>query len=333
MSRIVVTGGAGFLGWHVCRALLEGSGGAGVLILDRFTYAGSRAAVRELAGAFPGRVELVETDVRDDGPVRQAVAGAEAVIHMAAETHVDRSIRGARGFVETNVVGTQVVLDAAREAGVGRVVHTSTDEVYGEWPGGSDGGAGGTAPIPGPGFAETAPLRPRSPYAASKAAADHLCRAAWVTHALPVVVTRSCNAYGPGQYPEKLIPLAMRRIRAGQPVPLYGDGRQSREWVHAADQAAGIVAALRRGEPGRVYNLGGGERRTNADLVALLLDLMDAPPEGVEHVSDRPGHDRAYALDGTRARTALGWTPTRTLEGSLPDVVAWYDAHGEGWWG
>lgn len=307
----------------MARRLLEARPRVRVVILDGFTYAGSPAAVRDLKASFGERVEVAEGDVRDPDLVARAFHGAESVVHMAAETHVDRSIRGARDFVETNVVGTQVVLDGARACDVGRVVHTSTDEVYGEWGGAADG----------PGFSESAALRPRSPYAASKAAADHLCQAAWVTHELPVVLTRSCNAYGPGQYPEKLIPLAIRRIRAGKPVPLYGDGRQRREWIHAEDQAAGIVAALDQGEPGRTYNLGGGERLANHALVGLLLRAMGAPSDLVEHVADRPGHDEAYALDGTRAREALGWRPVRTLEDSLAEVVAWYEAHGEGWWG
>lgn len=324
--RILVTGGAGFLGRHFVRALLEGQAGAEVVNLDALTYAGSRAALRELDSDFGDRHRFVHGDIRDAETVARTLDGCGWVVHLAAETHVDRSIRTPEIFVETNVVGTQVLLHAAVQAGVERFVHVSTDEVYGHLPLEKGDGRDG-AP-----FTEADPLAPRSPYAASKAASDLLAGAAFATHGLPVVITRGCNGYGEGQYPEKLIPLAIRRILEGRPVPIYGAGDQVREWVHATDQAQGILAALIGGRAGEVYNLGDGESRSNLALIRELLRVMGRPEDAVEHVADRPGHDLRYALDGSKARVELDWRPSRTLAGSLPDIVEWYLRAGGEWW-
>ena len=324
--RVLVTGGAGFLGWHTVGEFLESRGDVEVLNLDALTYAGSRQALRDLESRFGSRHTFVRGSVLDAGLLEGVLEGVEIVVHMAAETHVDRSIAGADAFVATNVLGTQRLLDAARKAGVRCFVHTSTDEVYGHLPLGATEGA--ERP-----FTEKDPLAPRSPYAASKAGADLLCLAAWTTHGVPVVVTRGCNAYGEGQYPEKLIPLALRRALVGGPISIYGSGLQVREWVHARDQARGIRLAAERGTPGRIYNLGGGEARTNLALVREVLAAAGMPDVPVEHVSDRPGHDQRYALDGRRAHEELGWAPERTLAGSLEAVARWYGEHGGNWWG
>lgn len=323
--KVLVTGGAGFLGWHTIRALLASDRTREVVNLDLLTYAGSREAIRDLDLRFPGRHRFVQGDVADREAVEEAMAGVDAVVHLAAETHVDRGILEPAPFVRTNVLGTQILLDGALAEGVGRFVQVSTDEVYGHLPLHSPDG-------PWPKFTEDSPIAPRSAYAASKAAADHLVMATFHTHGLPVVITRGSNAYGPAQFPEKLIPRAIQCLAEERPVPVYGSGQQVREWVHAGDQARGVVLALERGRVGRVYNLGGGEPRSNLVLLGELLQIMGAPEDALEHVPDRPGHDLRYGMDGTRARTELGWEPQATLAESLPGVVAWYRRHGAGWW-
>ncbi|MEJ2539843.1 MAG: dTDP-glucose 4,6-dehydratase [Gemmatimonadota bacterium] len=323
--KVLVTGGAGFLGWHTVAALLASDRGREVVNLDLLTYAGSRKAVRDLDVRFPGRHHFIRGDIRDPATVERAMTGVRAVVHLAAETHVDRSIVAPEPFISTNVMGTQVLLDAARAHGVERFLHASTDEVYGQLPLSTPEGSL-------PRFTEESPVAPRSPYAASKAAADHLVLAAYHTHGLPVVITRGSNAYGPAQYPEKLIPRAIRCLGAGRAVPVYGTGQQVREWVHAGDQARGFVLALERGRPGRIYNLGGGEPRSNLVLLGELLSVMGAPEDAVEHVSDRPGHDQRYAMDGSRAGEELGWRPSATLADALPRVVEWYRGRGVDWW-
>lgn len=325
MTRVLVTGGAGFLGWHTVRALLTSDPAREVVNLDLLTYAGSRLAVQDLDGLFPDRHRFVHGDVTDPDTVVAALDGVDAVIHMAAETHVDRGIDAPRLFVRTNVMGTQTVLDAARTRGVDRFLQVSTDEVYGHLPLYSPGGAL-------PKFTEDSPIAPRSPYAASKAAADHLVMAAYHTYGLPVVITRGSNAYGPAQFPEKLIPKAIRCLSRGDPVPVYGSGLQVREWVHAGDQAKGVIRALERGRPGRIYNLGGGEPRSNLVLLGEVLQVMGASEEALAHVPDRPGHDQRYGMDGSRAMEELGWRPQATLAEALPGVVAWYRTHGAEWW-
>jgi dTDP-glucose 4,6-dehydratase len=323
--RVLVTGGAGFLGWHTARALLASDRQREVVNLDLLTYAGSRKAIEDLEHRFPERHRFVRGDVTDPDTVRQLLPGIDAVVHLAAETHVDRGIRRPGLFVRTNVLGTQTLIDAALDEGVDRFVQVSTDEVYGHLPLHTPEG-------PWPKFTEDSPVAPRSAYAASKAAADHLAMSAYHTHGLPVVITRGSNAYGPGQFPEKLIPRAILCLSRGEPVPVYGNGLQVREWVHAGDQARALVKALERGQPGTVYNLGGGEPRSNLVLLGEILQIMGASEDALRHVPDRPGHDQRYGMDGARALRELGWQPQATLGDALPGVVAWYRRQGTGWW-
>lgn len=311
--RVVVTGGAGFIGANLTR-LLVGETEHEVVVLDALTYAGHLSS---LEGVLE-RIRFVHGDIRDRQVVEEALSGAEAVLHLAAESHVDRSIRDGRAFLETNVVGTQVLLDVARAAGVERFVQVSTDEVYGSL------GESGQ-------FTEDSPPAPRSPYAASKAGGDLLALAHHTTHGLPVVVTRCSNNYGPYQFPEKLIPLTIMRAMTGEPVPVYGNGRNVRDWIHVEDHCRGILAALRHGRPGCVYNLGGGAERTNLEMVRAILRLTGAPSGLVRFVADRPGHDFRYAVDASRSRSELGWAPRHDLETGLAETVRWYRDH-PGWW-
>jgi dTDP-glucose 4,6-dehydratase len=312
METVLVTGGCGFIGSNFVRYLLETDPNVSVVNLDALTYAGNPANLADLE-AHP-RYRFVRGDVADPEAVRAALAGADSVIHFAAESHVDRSIRDSTPFVRTNVVGTQVLLDAARAAGARRYVQVSTDEVYG-----SLGPTGA--------FTEETPLAPNSPYAASKAAADLLVRSYAHTYGLPAVVTRCSNNYGPYQFPEKLIPLFVTNLLRGEPVPVYGDGRQVRDWVHVRDHCAGVYAAWRRGAPGEVYNFGGRCERTNLELTYLLLDLLGKPRSLVRYVPDRPGHDRRYAIDCSKAERELGWAPTVPFEEGLRETIRWYQAN------
>jgi len=306
--KVLVTGGAGFIGSALVRALAARPG-VEVVVLDAFTYAGLPENLREVAGG----VSVVEGDVADAAVVQRAMAGCGLVLHLAAESHVDRSIADAGDFVHTNVLGTRVVLDVAIGEGVERVVLASTDEVYGDLP------LDGIRP-----FHEDDPLRPNSPYAASKAAGDLLARAWHRTHGLDVVVTRGSNSWGPRQLPEKLVPRMIVRARSGRTLPVFGDGRYVRDWLHVDDHVEGLLAAAERGRAGRAYNLGGGCERANLDVVRAIVDHLDADPGLIRHVNDRPGHDRRYAVDIARARDELGWAPTRPLETGLPGVIDWY---------
>ncbi|HEY8453327.1 MAG: dTDP-glucose 4,6-dehydratase [Micromonosporaceae bacterium] len=317
--RVLVTGGAGFIGSEYVRGLLSGRYGfgepTGVTVLDKLTYSGNQANLAPVA-ADP-RLRLVVGDVCDAALVDAVMPGHDLVVHFAAETHVDRSIVAAAPFVSTNVVGTQVLLDAALRHGVERFVQVSTDEVYGS----IDHGA----------WTEDQPLAPSSPYSAAKAGADLLALAYHRTHGLPVVVTRGSNTYGPYQFPEKLIPLFVTNLLDGRPVPLYGDGGNVRDWLHVTDHCAGIALAAHRGRPGRVYHLGGGTELTNKELTGRLLEACGAGWEMVVNVPDRKGHDRRYALDTTRARRELGFAPRVGLSEGLAATVAWYRDHRD-WW-
>jgi dTDP-glucose 4,6-dehydratase len=313
--RILVTGGAGFIGSTLVRMLLTG-GLPGhddtlVTVLDALTYAGRRENLDPVADS--PRLRFVHGDVRDETLVDSVVPGHDAIVHLAAESHVDRSIAAAAPFVATNVLGTQVLLDAALRHRTGRFLFVSTDEVYGSIEDGA--------------WTEDAPLAPRSPYAASKAGADLLTLAYHATHGLPVVVTRGGNTYGPRQHAEKLIPRFCTRLLAGRTAPLYGDGRHVREWFHVSDHCRGLDRALRHGRPGRVYHLAGDAELTNADLAARLVRLTGADPALVTRVADRKGHDRRYALDTGRARAELGFAPTVDLDEGLAETVAWYRDH------
>ena len=334
--RCLVTGGAGFIGSTLVRHLLgrdslgrpleqQDTGDVTVVTLDKLTYAGH---LESLEGVLDDpRHRFVQGDVCDGPEVRALLDGVDVVYHLAAESHVDRSIAHDQPFVRTNVVGTATLLAAALDAGVGRFVQVSTDEVYGQLPWVDPEGEDARS---APRFTEDTPLAPRSPYAATKAAGDHLALAYHATHGLDVVVTRGSNTYGPRQHPEKLIPLMIRHGRADLPLPVYGDGLNVRDWIHVEDHCRGILQAARTGQPGRVYNLGGDDERTNLSLVRALLAILDKPESLIDFVKDRPGHDRRYGVDATRAREELGWAPAHSLDDRLEACVAWYRAN-EAW--
>jgi dTDP-glucose 4,6-dehydratase len=319
--RILVTGAAGFIGSHYVRALLTGRDGvdgslvSAVTVLDKLTYSGNRANLAPVEQ--DPRLRFVQGDICDADLVSELAPGHDAVVHFAAESHVDRSIASAAPFVVTNVLGTQTLLDAALRHGVGRFVHVSTDEVYGS--------------IETDSWTEDWPLRPNSPYAASKAGSDLLALAYHRTHKLDVVVTRCSNNYGPYQFPEKVIPLFVTNLLDGLPVPLYGDGGNVRDWLHVADHCAGIDLALRKGRAGEVYHIGGGTELTNKELTARLLDACGAGWDSVQEVPDRKGHDRRYSLDITKISEELGYAPAYDFDRGLAETIAWYHAN-RAWW-
>ncbi|MBX6321327.1 MAG: dTDP-glucose 4,6-dehydratase [Rhodospirillaceae bacterium] len=327
--RVLVTGGAGFIGSALCRHLVEETGWT-VVNLDKLTYAADRDAAAALARR--PRYRLEEGDVADPAAVARVFAAhrPDAVIHLAAETHVDRSIDGADAFVRTNVVGTYVLLEAARRhwdampaaaRQAFRFLHVSTDEVY------------GSAEAAAPPFDENRPYAPSSPYAASKAAADHLALAWYRTFGLPVVVTNCSNNYGPRQFPEKLIPLMIHNALAGRPLPVYGTGANRRDWLYVEDHARALALVLDRGRTGERYNIGAGAERTNLEVVRAVCRLLDGlrpRPDGRPHesaitfVADRPGHDLRYALDAGKLRRELGWAPIESFDSGLAKTVRWY---------
>jgi len=310
-SRILVTGAAGFIGSHFVDRLLLDPPAEAVLGYDLFTYAGRRENL-ELA-LEDKRFHLVTGDVRDTQNLRLLISAEriDTICHFAAETHVDRSILGARAFVETNVEGTYSVLEAAKAGGVKNFLHVSTDEVYGPAPEGVL-------------FTEDAPLRPTSPYAATKAAADLLVQSFVKTHGLPAVIVRGANNFGPRQFPEKLIPFFISRALAGEDLPIYGDGQQRRDWIWVSDFCQGMLLALQKAAPGSVYNLGAENEWTNKQVAALLCEALDYPAGRLRHVSDRPGHDRRYAMDCSKAAEELGFKPRREFADAIRQTVAWY---------
>jgi dTDP-glucose 4,6-dehydratase len=312
--KILVTGGAGFIGSNYVRHVLGAHPGDSVVNLDKLTYAGNLENLRDVER--DPRYTFVHGDICDGARVRAAMRGVDAVVHFAAETHVDRSNLGADDFLRTNVTGTFTLLEAARELGVGRFLAVSTDEVYGSI---AEGAA-----------LESDPLNPSNPYSASKAAADLLARAYWTTHRLPVVITRSSNNFGPYQYPEKVIPLFVTNALEGRPLPLYGDGRNVRDWLYVLDNCAAIDLVLRRGRDGEIYNIGGSTEVENVALTRRILSLLGRPESLIQPVPDRPGHDRRYALDSGKVKT-LGWTPATTFDAALAATVEWYRGH-ESWW-
>lgn len=318
--KALVTGGAGFIGSNFVRHLLTERLDAEVVNLDSLTYAGNLDNLAEVEA--DARHTFVHGDICDAELVDELMGGVDVVYHLAAESHVDRSIEADTPFVRTNVTGTAVLLSAALRHGVERFVQVSTDEVYGELPWRDPDAA--DAPDDAPRFTEDTPLAPRSPYSATKAAADHLAHAYHTTHGLDVVVTRCSNNYGPYQHPEKLIPLMITRALAGERLPVYGDGLHVRDWIHVSDHCAGLLAAAERGQAGRVYNFGGDAERTNLSVVRTLLDILDKPESLIEYVTDRPGHDRRYAIDFSRADAELGWRPRRDFTDGLADTVQWY---------
>jgi dTDP-glucose 4,6-dehydratase len=307
--RILVAGGCGFIGSNFVRYLLASRPAARVTVLDRLTYAGNLQNLADLLD--DRRLSFVRGDIGDREVVTRCVAGADAIVNLAAESHVDRSILDAGPFVQTNVWGTQVLLAAALEHGVGRFLQISTDEVYG-----SLGETGR--------FTEESALAPNSPYSASKAAADLLVRACVHTHQAPALILRSSNAYGPYQFPEKLIPLMITNALEGKPLPVYGDGLHVRDWVHVLDLCDAILAVLERGADGAVYNVGGDSEVTNLAIVKRIIELTGAAPALVTFVPDRPGHDRRYAMDHAKLTRDLGWQPRRDLTRGLADTVEWY---------
>jgi dTDP-glucose 4,6-dehydratase len=311
--RWLVTGGLGFIGSNFIRVALNGLPGLEVVNLDAMTYAANRANLADIES--DPRYRLVEGNICDPDSVNEAIGtGVDAVVNFAAETHVDRSILDPEAFLRTDILGTHVLLEAVRKHAVARFLQVSTDEVYGDIREGES--------------REDDVLKPRSPYSASKAGGDLQVLAYWATYRTPVLITRGSNTYGPYQYPEKMIPLFVTNLIDDQPVPLYGDGRQIRDWLHVDDHARGIQHVLERGEFGHVYNLGGGNPRTNLQITQrLLAGCGRAMETHVKHVTDRPGHDRRYAVDTSKAR-ALGWTPQRDFDAGLRD---WYQAN-EAWW-
>ena len=316
--KYLVTGGAGFIGSNFVRYLLAERPDADVVNLDALTYAGHLESLRDVED-HP-RYRFVHGDICDADVVREVMSGADVVFHLAAESHVDRSIVSDAPFVRTNVLGTAILLAAAQEAGVKRFVQVSTDEVYGELPWRDPDEGDDRAPK----FTEDTPLAPRSPYSASKAAGDHLALAYHTTHGMDVVVTRCSNNYGPYQYPEKLLPVVITRALEDRPAPVYGDGLYVRDWIHVQDHCTGILAAGEHGRAGRAYNFGGSGERTNLSLIREVLRILGKPESLVEHVKDRPGHDRRYAIDASRAKAELGWAPRVRLEDGLAETVAWY---------
>lgn len=313
--RLLVTGGAGFVGSAFVRLALHRWPEASLVVLDKLTYAGNPANLDSVRSE--PRFRFIQGDIAETGDVAQAIEGITHVLNFAAETHVDRSILDAAPFVRTHIEGTRVLLEAARSVGVERFLQVSTDEVYG--------------PIEPPHRTdEAAPLRPRSPYAATKAGGDLLVSAYHATHGLPTLITRGANTYGPRQYPEKLVSLLTTNALDGLPMPVYGDGRQMRDWIHVHDHAAAVAAALERGTPGQTYNIAAEQERLNVEVVKRIVALTGAAPSLVRHVADRPGHDRRYALDATKMR-ALGWKPEVSLEEGLRETVRWY-AENRAWW-
>ncbi|MBV8371289.1 MAG: dTDP-glucose 4,6-dehydratase [Candidatus Eremiobacteraeota bacterium] len=314
--RWLVTGGLGFIGSAFVRWALRERSDLALTVLDAMTYAGNPANVAEVA--HDPRYSFVKGDIADAARVDEAIgAGVDAIVNFAAETHVDRSILDPEAFIRTDVMGTHVLLEAVRRHGIARFLQVSTDEVYGDVEHGAS--------------RETDSLRPRSPYAASKAGGDLQVLAYRVTYGTPALITRGSNTYGPHQYPEKLIPLFVTNLLEGEQVPVYGDGLQVRDWLHVDDHARGIAHVLEHGVPGEVYNLGGGNGRTNVEITRELVRLTGRDYErSVRHVADRPGHDRRYALDCSKAR-ALGWSPRIPFAKGLAETVAWYREH-EAWW-
>lgn len=315
--RVLLTGGCGFIGSNFVRYVLDRDEDVHLTNLDLLTYAGNRASLEDLED-HP-RYRFVQGDIADAAVVETLFSeGVDDVINMAAESHVDRSIDHPGIFIRTNVTGTQVLLDAARRHGVRRFLQVSTDEVYGSL------GATGF-------FTEDSPIQPSSPYSASKAGADLLVQAYQHTFGLPVSITRCSNNYGPYQFPEKLIPLMIAKARADQPLPVYGDGLNIRDWLHVEDHCAAIWLVLTRAEAGSVYNVGGHNEIANIDLVKQLLAILGKPESLITFVTDRPGHDRRYAIDPNKIEGDLGWTPKHNAREGLQLTVDWY-INNESWW-
>lgn len=314
--KLLVTGGAGFIGSNFIHLVLSEHPDWEVTNLDKLSYAGNLENIKDIEDN--SRYRFVKGDIADrelvDKLLRQ---GFDVIVNFAAESHVDRSILDAAPFIETNIKGTQTLLEGARQYKVGRFIQVSTDEVYGSTEEGK--------------FTEQSPLSPNSPYAASKTAADLLCHAYWKTYQLPVIVTRCSNNLGPFQFPEKLIPLAITNALENKPIPIYGDGLNVRDWIFVEDHCRALDIVLQKGEPGEVYNTGATNEKTNLELIHALLNIMGKPQNLITFIADRPGHDRRYALDTSKIAKELGWNPLYSFEKALAATIDWY-VNNELWW-
>jgi dTDP-glucose 4,6-dehydratase len=314
--KLFVTGGAGFIGSNFIRHILKEHSDWQITNLDKLTYAGNLENLKDMDNN--PRYRFIKGDIADRELINNLLQnGFDAIINFAAESHVDRSILDAAPFIETNIKGTQVLLEGARQYKVGRFVQVSTDEVYGSTEKGK--------------FTEKSPLSPNSPYAASKAAADLLCHAYWQSYQLPVIITRCSNNLGPFQFPEKLIPLVITNVLENKPIPVYGDGLNVRDWIYVVDHCRALDIVLQRGKPGEVYNIATNQEKTNLELIHHLLDIIGKPRQLITFVADRPGHDRRYALNITKITRELGWKPIYSFEKALTITVDWY-INNEAWW-
>lgn len=314
MKRLLITGGAGFIGSNFIRHILNKYSDYSVTNLDKLTYCGNLENLKDVEK--DKRYKFVKGDIADPAIVKSLVKDCDTIVHFAAETHVDRSITDPYSFVRTNVVGTHTLLEAAKAGGVERVIHISTDEVYGSVEKGSS--------------KESDPLEPNSPYSAAKAGSDLIARSYFATFKLPVIITRSSNNFGPYQYPEKVIPLFVTNLLQDKKVPLYGDGMNVRDWLFVADNCEAIDAVMHLGQPGEIYNIGSGSGITNKELAYSILDLLGKGKEFIEAVKDRPGHDRRYSLDISKIE-ALGWKPKHDFRKALELTINWYRDN-ESWW-
>ncbi len=316
MSKLLVTGGAGFIGSHFIRHVLSRSSDWHITNLDKLTYAGNLENLKDVEN--DPRYDFVKGDIADSKVVDKLLRlGFNVVVNFAAESHVDRSILDASPFIETNINGTRVLLEGIKQHGVGRFIQVSTDEVYGSIEHGK--------------FTEGSSLAPNSPYTASKAAADLLCYAFWRTYGLPVLITRCSNNYGPFQFPEKLVPLVITNALEGKEVPIYGDGLNVRDWIHVEDHCCALCMVIQHGKLGEIYNIGGKNEKSNLELVQRILDIMDKPYSLITFVTDRPGHDRRYALESAKIEHELGWKLSRSFEKGLKETIQWYKEN-ESWW-
>ena len=314
--KLLVTGGVGFIGSNFIRHIRQEHPDWEITNLDKLTYAGNLENLKDIQDQ-PG-YHFVKGDIADRELVDKLLSQEfDVIVNFAAESHVDRSILDASPFIETNVKGTQVLLEGAKKHGIQRFIQVSTDEVYGS----IDSGR----------FTEESLLSPNSPYSASKTAADLLCRAYFKTHHLPAIVTRCTNNLGPYQFPEKLIPLAITNALEDKPIPVYGDGLNIRDWIFVADHCRALDVVIQKGQPGEIYNIGSGNEKTNLELIHKLLELLDKPQSLIQFVTDRPAHDRRYALDCARIATELGWKPAYSFEKALSATVDWY-LKNESWW-
>ncbi len=314
--RLLVTGGAGFIGSNFICYILHEHPDWQVTNLDKLTYAGNLENLKDIENN--PRYRFVRGDIADRELISDLLQDKfDAVVNFAAESHVDRSILDASPFIETNIKGTQVLLEGARQYHVQRFIQISTDEVYGS--------------IDNGGFTEESPLSPNSPYAASKAAADLLCHAYWTTYHLPIIITRSSNNFGPYQFPEKLIPLAITNALEDKSIPIYGDGLNIRDWIYVDDHCRALELVIHKGQPGEIYNIAANQEKTNLELIHSLLDIMAKPRQLITFVADRPGHDRRYALETSKIARELGWQPAYSFEQALAATVSWYLSH-ESWW-